>query len=130
MQSKGLYYLAHPYTCKDKDGKYVPKGEDANFQLANYRAGQCLLRGYNVYSPISHTHPIHRATVEFLARHEHETWYQLDIDFIDRTRFSGIILCPGWETSKGCMLEKQWFEAKGLPVLYYAQVVEELKLYG
>ena len=72
---KGLWYFAHPYTVKDDDGRYVPEGEEANFQLANIRAAELIRLGYNVYSPISHTHPIHRASPTFLGRHEHEVWY-------------------------------------------------------
>lgn len=121
--NKGLWYFAHPYTCKDKDGKYVFEGEEANFNLANHRAGRLLLLGYNIYSPISHTHPIHRATPEFLAKHEHETWYQLDMNFLEKTQFSGIILAPGWEDSKGCKMEKGWFERKGLPILLFNDII-------
>ena len=121
----GLWYFAHPYTCVDKDGKYVPEGEEANFRLCCYRAGQLLLRGYNIYSPISHTHPIHLATPEFLAREEHEIWYQLDLDFIRKTDFDGIILAPLWETSKGCRMERNAFEDMGRDVKFYRQIVNE-----
>ena len=121
-----LYYMAHPYTCKDKEGRFVPEGEDANFHLSNYRASRLMLLGYNIYSPISHTHPIHRACPEFLARHEHKMWYQLDIALIEKTDFNGIILCPGWENSKGCKLEKDWFVKKGKEILFYTNLVKQM----
>ena len=121
-KTKGLWYFAHPYTCVDKDGNYVPEGEEANFQLANYRAGRLFLMGYNVYSPISHTHPIHRACPEFLTRHEHEIWYHLDMEMIEKTSFDGIILAPGWENSKGCRMERDWFVERGLPVLHFVEL--------
>ena len=121
--NKGFYYFAHPYTVKDKDGNYVPEGEDANFQLCNFRASRLLLAGYNIYSPISHTHPIHRACPEFLQRHEHDMWYQLDLDFISKTNFDGVIMAPDWEKSSGCKIEKETFEKKGLPVLYYGDII-------
>lgn len=122
-----LYYFAHPYTCKDETepGKYVMAGEDANFNLCCWRAGRLLLRGFNVYSPISHTHPIHKATPEFLGRHEHEMWYDLDNNFLENTNFAGIILAPGWHLSKGCVAEKEWFEKRGKEVLYYQNLVTE-----
>jgi len=123
--NKGLYYFAHPYTCVDKDGKYVPEGEEANFRLCCYRAGQLLLRGYNIYSPISHTHPIHLATPEFLAREEHEMWYELDMDFINKTDFDGIILAPKWPLSRGCVMEKVAFEAIPKPVRYYKDIIHD-----
>ena len=121
--NKGLWYFAHPYTCKDNDGNYVPEGEDANFRICNYRAGRLLARGYNIYSPISHTHPIHRACPVFLGNHEHDLWYNLDLDVIAKTDFTGIILGPGWKASKGCGVEKETFEDMGKPVLYYDDLV-------
>ena len=115
MKTKGLWYFAHPYTCKDKDGNYVSLGEEANFRLSCMRAGELLKRGYNVYSPISHTHPIHIATPEFLKNHEHEMWYHLDNEVIKKTDFKGIILAPDWGTSTGCIAEKElihWTQKK------------------
>ncbi len=113
MKTKGLFYFAHPYTAKDQDGNYVHAAETANFNLCCYRSGQLLLRGFNVYSPISHTHPIHEATVEFLRNHEHKIWYDLDNEFIDKTDWSGIILAPGWDNSDGCRAERERFVGIG-----------------
>lgn len=123
--NKGLWYFAHPYTVKDKNGNYVPNGEEANFRLCNYRASRLLLAGYNIYSPISHTHPIHIACPEFLATHEHEKWYQLDNDFINKTDWNGIILAPNWKNSSGCKAEKEQFELRNLPVLYYSDIIKK-----
>lgn len=121
--NRGLFYFAHPYTCRDKDGKFVSEGEEANFALCNQRAAELLERGYNVYAPISHTHPIYRASPSMLARYEHELWYQLDNEFIDKTDWSGIILAPGWEKSSGCKAEKERIESRGLKVLLYSDIV-------
>ena len=122
--NRGLWYFAHPYSCKDKDGNYVPEGEDANFHLCNMRAAELLLRGYNIYAPISHTHPIHRACPTFLARHEHELWYQLDNEFIDKVDWSGIILAPKWETSKGCIAERERIADGNRQMLFYSDIVK------
>lgn len=128
MESKGFFYFAHPYTCKDQTSpegvtKYVPEGEQANFELCNQRAARLVELGYNIYSPISHTHPIYRASAVFLGRHEHEAWYRLDMELIARTNFDGIILARGWEDSKGCIMERDWFVEKGLKVLLYTHVL-------
>ena len=123
MTDKGLWYFAHPYTARDKDGNFVQEAEDANFQICNYRAAQLIMRGYNVYSPISHTHPIHRSCPEFLKNHEHEMWYHLDNEVIERTKFTGIILAPGWEDSSGCVAERVLFETIELPVHLYKTIV-------
>ncbi len=125
MRTKGLFYFAHPYTCKDSEGRYVPTAEEANFRLCCQRSGELLLRGYNVYSPIAHTHPIHVSTVPFLQNHEHQLWYQLDQEVIDRTAWDGIILAPDWEHSPGCGAERLEFVKKGLPVLFYDVIIQK-----
>ncbi len=129
MKTRGLFYFAHPYTCKDSEGKYVLAAEDANFRLCNYRAGQLIIRGYNVISPISHSHAIHTACVEFLKNHEHPLWYQLDQEVIDKCQWDGIILAPDWEHSPGCGAEHLCFVEKGLPVLFYDVIMREDVIY-
>ena len=119
----GLWYFAHPYTARDNDGNYVWEAEEANFKLANYRAGQLLLAGYNIYSPITHTHAIHKATVEFLRSHEHKLWYELDFAFIKHANFTGIILAPGWQRSKGCVEEYLDFRRIGKIILFYDSII-------
>ena len=124
MIDKGLWYFAHPYTAKDKDGNYVPSAEEANFHLANMLAAELIKRGYNVYSPISHTHPIHRACPEFLKHHEHELWYRLDNEMIDKTDWVGIIMAPGWEQSKGCLEERFAFQERGKWIRCYGDIIK------
>lgn len=132
MESKGFYYFAHKYTCRDttrpEEIKFVPEGEQANFELCNQRAARLIEAGYNIYSPISHTHPIHRASPAFLARHEHEAWYKLDMELIAKTAFDGIILAPGWEDSKGCKMERDWFVKKGLKILTYEEALKKVDM--
>ena len=123
--NRGLWYFAHPYSCKDPKGNFILAGEEANFRICNFRAAKLLDLGYNIYSPISHTHPILCASPEFLARSEHELWYHLDNELIDKVDWSGIILAPGWEKSTGCRAEKERIESKGLPVLFYSDIVKE-----
>ncbi len=73
-----VYYFAHPYTVRDADGNFVPEAEEANFQLCCQRSARLIEAGFNIYAPICHTHPIHRASPSFLAVHEHQRWYELD----------------------------------------------------
>lgn len=123
---RGLWYFAHPYTCRDKEGNFVSMGEEANFALCNFRAAELLDRGFNIYSPISHTHPIYRASPSMLARQEHELWYQLDNEVIDKTDWAGIILAPNWELSSGCKAEKDRITSRGLPYRLYDDIMKEV----
>lgn len=124
--SGGVWYFAHPYTKRSSiDGTFVPEAEEANFQLCNMRAAELFRRGINVYSPISHTHPIHRASPTFLGRHEHEMWYALDNEIIDSMHWKGIIMGPEWATSKGCCAERDRFLAKNLSCVEYYDMLQQ-----
>ena len=126
----GFWYFAHPYTVKDTAGQYVSAAEEANFRLCCIRAGELLQRGYNIYAPICHTHPIHMHSPTFLSNHEHELWYELDVDFLERCSFDGIVLAPGWSDSKGCVAEERWFRTRGIPVAFYQDIVNGLAVSG
>ena len=114
----GLWYFAHPYTVKNEKGDYVFEGEEANFRLCNYRAALLIEKGILLYSPISHTHPIHSASPVFAGGQAHGLWYDFDNAFIRIVPFTGIILAPGWQDSKGCKGEKALFEDLGREVRY------------
>lgn len=125
----GLWYFAHPYSVIRPDGTYVFRGNQANFQLCCYRAGQLSLLGYVIYSPIAHTHSIQYATPEFMRQsgpEEHNYWIELDLELIRRAGFTGIILAPGWEDSRGCKGEKAWFDRHDRKVLYYDEIIKDL----
>jgi len=115
---KDLYYFAHPYTSKDK------RAEKANFNLCCIRTAKLIEMGYYVYSPIAHTHPIHRAWPPFIEQDERDLWINLDNLIIHKTDFAGIILAPGWEKSRGCCEEKAMFKLMNKPILLYGDLVQ------
>lgn len=119
-----LWYFAHPYTCKNEAGEYILGGEEANFRLCCYRAATLIEKGICIYSPISHTHPIHLAYPKFVGAEVHDMWYEIDNIFIKQTGFMGIIMAPLWETSKGCIGEKALFEDMGREVRYYKDIID------
>ena len=127
-KKEGLWYLAHPYTCKDAEGRYVLGGEEANFRLCCVRAARLIEAGWLIYSPIAHTHPIHCAWPGFVGQEAHEMWYTLDNEFIRQIPFAGIILAPGWQMSKGCRHEKELFESLGRQVMYLDEVLTLLEV--
>jgi len=109
IETKKLWYLAHPYI---KNPKY-------NFMDANVISADLIKRGYIVFSPVSMSHPIDAYSDEF----PQEFWYKFD--FVIANRCDGIILSGDWKSSTGCLLEKKFFENKGLPVLEYKTIVRE-----
>ena len=118
-----LWYFAHPYTCKNEKGEYVLGGEEANFRLCCYRAATLIEKGFVVYSPISHTHPIHINYPKFVGQEVHDMWYDQDNIFIRHADFTGIILAPLWEASKGCVAEKLLIESLGGQIKLYENIV-------
>ena len=120
-----LWYFAHPYSVKDADGRYVAEAEEANFDLCNQRAARQIEAGYLIYSPISHSHPIHRASPTMLARYAHQEWYLRDMEFVKCVEWQGIILAPGWNLSPGCRMEQEWFRSEGLEVREYDHVITD-----
>ena len=88
----GIFYFAHPYSCYHDDGRYNPAGEEANFRLCCIRTAKLIERGYLIYSPIAHTHPIHISYPPFVGNNIHKMWYEFDNKFIEQLPFKGIIL--------------------------------------
>lgn len=117
----GVWYFAHPYTCRDEDGKRDFRGQQANFNMCCYRSAQLIMQGYNIYSPICHSHPIQMAHPKL----QDDVWYRLDNEFIDSTNWVGIILAPQWETSDGCVQERQRIAKQGGEVKYYSKIMIE-----
>lgn len=119
----GFYYFAHPYTARDADGEMLPmpEVEEANYQRCCVRSAELLLRGIRIFSPITHSHGIHRSSPRMMI--DGFDWYKLDMDIIATGCFDGIILAPGWQASPGCIKEMEAFVAEGKPVFYYEQIV-------
>ena len=96
---KGLWYLAHPYTGDER----------ANFDDSVRVFGACMKRGYGVFNPIGHSHAPSGVYPEMAERRGVDVWLELDMLIILRTQWDGLILCPGWEESRGCRAERRAF---------------------
>lgn len=102
-------YLACPYS--DPDVSVQAK----RFQAANKAAASLMKQGYLVFSPISHTHPIHLAGD---LPGDYEFWRDYDETFIDWCDSVFVMKIPGWDTSKGIKREVEYAEFLGKPVRY------------
>lgn len=118
-----LYYFAHPYSCKNPDGTPNHAKEEANFNLCCQRSAELILAGYNIYSPICHSHPIHISRREFIEANEYKKWIDLDNLIIEKTDFKGIILAPGWASSMGCIAEYEKFVEKCKVVMMFRDAI-------
>lgn len=102
MKNNKLYYFAHPYT-----------GDiEKNMELCTKRVNELLDYGWNIFSPLNHSHPL-----DVEKQRDPMKWYELDILFLKRC--DGIILAPEWRESKGCMMEYGIARALGLEMYVY-----------
>lgn len=120
---KGLWYFAHRCTARDADGNRNLARERRNFLRCCERSERLWLAGYNIFSPVAHTVAIANNSTGQLMNMTHQWWCDVDNEVIDRCRWDGIILAPGWEESVGCCEERRRFERLGLPVLLYEDIV-------
>ena len=101
-------YLLSPYSHPKESTRIW------RWTLACERAGLLMQRGFLVYSPIAHTHPI--------AAHCNmpkgwDFWERYDRTFIEDWSDAGVLLkLPGWEKSVGISAEIEIFKSLNKPV--------------
>lgn len=130
----GVYYFAHPYRARHPNGRCNTPVQSTRAQQVNLRTAALMDCGYTVLSPISHSVTIaYDAWLHDMPGWEvyeaafGDRWYAVDMAILELggDNWAGIILAPGWEDSKGCRAEREWFEARGLPVLLYEEIMAE-----
>jgi hypothetical protein len=93
---EGYIYLAGPYSSSDI------KLQQTRFEKLNEAAASLMKKGWIVYSPISHNHPI-------ATRHDLPTgwsfWGRMDKVFIQHALFVVVLTLPGWKESIGVQAE-------------------------
>lgn len=85
-------YLATSYSHPD------PEVREARFQAVNTVAAKLMRDGHQVYSPISHTHPI--ALAGDLPK-GWDFWEAYDRTFIEWAEEVHILMADGWQESAG-----------------------------
>lgn len=114
MKSKfprSVYYLAHPFSGN----------EAVNFDEANIFSNMLIKEGIYVFSPLSHSVPIHK-----IENINYDVW--MNIDKVMLLRCNGLILSGSWSNSSGCLMELDW--AKNARMDIFTFDGEELKQYG
>jgi len=118
-----LTYLAGPYSHKDhavREARYIHLTRATAWLIKRYK--------WNVFSPITHSHPIH--TIGGIES-DWKTWKIFDEQYI-RLSCRLIVLClPGWRESVGVEAEQKIAQFNRLSVIYMTasdEVVEDYKL--
>jgi hypothetical protein len=110
-------YLATPYS-KRKDGKGLIEKFVRwwRFRQVTKTAVYWVLKGYNVFSPITLTHPY----ANHLKKSDltHEAWLALDFQWIDDCDEVWVFCQCGWQTSSGVKQEVKHAHMTDTPVRY------------
>ena len=105
-----LWYFAHPYYNKLDAIKYL------NHRDCIKRTLKLINAGYQIFSPIVYSVPLN----EFIHG-DHSFWIAFDKPFMEKC--DGLILAPGWEKSKGCNIEYEYFKQAGKPIIFYEDII-------
>lgn len=106
-----MIYLAVPYTGM----------EDESFEAVTTYAGQLMLEGHYVFSPISMCHPIAKRAGLPL---DFAYWEQFDFHLINLCDCMCVLCLPGWEKSRGIKAETEYAHSIGCKV--YLRNVHDL----
>ena len=107
---KEKIYLATPYTSKDKITMVI------RYEAAVEVAANLIKKGYIVFSPIVHCHPI--AVIYNLPR-DYTFWSTYNASFILRWAQMLYVEClEGWEESESIKFDTAIAHAAGISVRY------------
>lgn len=104
-------YLACPYSS-DRDR------EQERFEEVTKIAVLLASMGLRLYSPITHTHPMHSISPEMHAEISHREWMEMDKPFLMGASLLVVCCMPGWDRSAGIKMEVDYFTRLQKPILY------------
>ena len=102
-----LVYIAHPFQGKPEN---VEKAEKIILKLIR------LYPNYTFFSPL-------HATGFYYFEKSYEEGMKDCIEMLSRC--DELWLCEGWEESRGCNIEFEYFTHQGRPVRYVADILKE-----
>lgn len=112
-----LTYLAVPYSYKSPDARVKALVQKFRFECASRATGWLLSKkGWNVFSPITHSHPIHLLYPE--VRGDWEFWKVIDEEYLQISCRIVILTLHGWEKSTGVTAEIEIANRFGLEKLF------------
>lgn len=110
QNEKTLVYLATPYSHESEEVR------EQRFNNVNKYAAELIKKGFHVYSPISHSHPINK--VGNLPT-SWKFWKEHDEAILQHCK-KLIVLCQeGWKESVGVQAEIEIAQSYRIPVEYY-----------
>lgn len=123
-KSGRLTYLAIPYTWNP----------DKSFEIVNKVAAELMTMGFNIFSPISHSHPIAKnLSSEQLT--DHDFWMKQDLPMLSRCDHMMVVIIGEdgarlIEESKGCTREINEAKERDISIGYYMCSPQALENWG
>lgn len=107
---KKLVYVAHPYGGKESNRKKID-----------------VIMGDLVLNDTSHDYisPIHNFGYVYLTGDEYQRGLDICLGLLNHCDV--LVLCDGWETSRGCKGERDHALKRGMPVFTINKWKEQLK---
>lgn len=121
MTSKDLVYLAAPYSAT-----YLPHEADTavrerRFQLITHAATRMVEKGFLVFSPITHSHPmVVHGPRSSRGKGVFADWASYDFNMIANCKAVFVLTIPGWDRSVGVHEEIEFARGRCIPVYYIA----------
>jgi hypothetical protein len=113
----GYFYLAAPFTHTD------PKVERIRYEQALAATATLMLRGYQIFSPISHSIPL--TDPRFELPKSNEFWLTQDKPLLMASEGLILLKLPGWETSKGVAQEILWADEHRIEIYEFHEFLNE-----
>lgn len=110
--NRPLTYLACPYSSPD-DSVRRQRFE----QVTKAAAWLIKTHGLNVFSPITHSHPLHELGA---LDGSWDFWKRIDTEFLDCSCRMIVLALPGWRDSVGVQAEIKIAQEQKIPVVYLA----------
>ena len=98
-------YLASPYAHPS------PAVREARLEAARYVCGQMVDAGKIVMSPL-----VYLGELAYKGVHPPQGWYAFDLQLLARCDELLVLQLPGWEDSRGVLVEIAGAQARGMPV--------------
>lgn len=120
--NRPLTYLACPYTYKSEDKAQADSIRRWRAEQATKAA--CWLingKGWNVMSPITHSHPMHETGA---CEGDWNFWKKIDREYLSCSCRLVVIMIEGWRESVGVQAETKIAEEMGIPVVYLYVLAE------
>ena len=106
-----LTYLACPYSSTD------PKLVEWRSIATKATAWLLMNEGWNVFSPITHSHPLHKLGD---CRGDWKFWEKIDREFLGVSQRMIVLLLEGWKASVGVQAEIDIAKEQGIKISYLA----------